>query len=657
MCGIAGIFGMSVCAAQDGTRPAIVRMTDTLHHRGPNSSGLWTDREVGIALGHRRLAIIDVSSAGHQPMVSSTERYVIVYNGEIYNFRDIRKELTLLGATFRGDSDTEVLLMAVEQWGFEGALVRLVGMFAIAIWDRQCAQLLLARDRLGKKPLYLGYCLDNVVFASELKAIACLREFDRTLDDRALALFLRNGYVPGPLSIYRSVIKLPPGTWIVIDRDALEDRDSRSLIRRSKPYWSLGTVVQNGRRDRVSDLSMNAVDDCEMLVREAVGQRMVADVPLGAFLSGGVDSALVVAMMQAQSSRKVRTFTVGFHEGGFDESAEARSVARYLETDHTEFYCQPRDVLDFVPTLSSTYDEPFADSSQLPSMVLSSMTRSTVTVALSGDGGDESFGGYARYALTSRIGPIYRVPLALRSLAAACLSIPTVESWDRIINLFSGLIPLGITGDRILKFADMLTLPSEFAFYHSIMQHWSDETQIPYSINPEDTLNRSSDIEWSSNELFEQMMYCDTITYLPDDILVKVDRASMAFGLEVRCPLLDQRLVEFAWHLPLNAKVRGGHGKWILREILSRYLPRSLFERPKHGFSVPIESWLRGPLRPWAEELVDESRLRQAGLLRAAPIRKRWMEHLSGSRNWSASLWTVLMFQAWHERWQGTSIT
>lgn len=654
MCGIVGLLGGLASASGDLPRETIMQMTARLRHRGPDSGGHWLDEDAGIALGHRRLSIIDLSEQGHQPMLSSTGRFVTVYNGEVYNYRELREELTHHNVVFRGGSDTEVVLAAIERWGFPAALQRLVGMFALAVWDRQRRELLVARDRLGKKPLYLGYCNGTLAFASELKAIANHPQFDCDIDRRALALLMRYGYVPDPHCIYAGWMKLPPGSLLVLSAEDLETRSIDRLLGRCTRYWSLESVVQAGASKRHGAVSQAAaIEEAESLLRDAVRQRMISDVPLGAFLSGGVDSSLVVALMRASSAGAVRTFTIGFHEKEYDEAVEARLIANHLQTDHTEFYCSSEDARALIPRLAFTFDEPFADSSQLPSLLLSSLARTQVRVALSGDGGDESFGGYDRYAMTARLQPVYRVPRMIRRLLSSGLTLPSAHAWDGGAKLIGGLVPEGLSGDRIHKMAHMLVLPTAYDFYTAMMSQWTDQAGVVLGGDQETTSISGIDRFDDSNEtIWERMMYRDTIQYLPGDILVKMDRASMAYGLEVRCPLLDHRLVEFAWQLPLELKTRAGDGKWILRQILSKYVPQSLFERPKHGFRVPVGSWLRGPLRPWAEALLDPDRLEREGFFRSAPVRQRWSEHMEGARNWSASLWHVLMFQAWLEQWR-----
>jgi asparagine synthase (glutamine-hydrolysing) len=603
------------------------RMADTLRHRGPDASGVWACPPAGLAFGHTRLAVIDLSPAGHQPMGSACGRFQVVYNGEIYNHQEIRRELEAYGHRFRGHSDTEVLLAAIAQWGIEGTLPRLVGMFAFACWDDHQHCLTLVRDRLGIKPLYYGWSDGALVFASELKALRQYPGFRAEIDRDALALFLQHNYIPAPWSIYRDVFKLLPGARLVMSSAC--DRP------RPVPYWSLDEVVARGLADPYRGSVDDAVSDLDGLLRDAVRLRMIADVPLGAFLSGGIDSSLVVALMQAQSTRPVRTFTIGFDEPEYNEAPYAATVARHLGTDHTEQYVRPQEALDVIPQLPEIYDEPFGDSSQVPTFLVSQLARRHVTVSLSGDGGDELFGGYHRYLHIDRLWRVLnRVPAAVRSVAARALGVCCRAAPAKVRPKLAGRI------DRL-----GISTPGEMYFRHNI--HWPEPHRMVLGARPVETLASQPDRWPGGVPHLAQWMYVDTATYLPDDILVKVDRASMAVALEARVPLIDHRVVEFAWRLPLKWKIRGQTGKWLLRKVLARYVPPALFERPKTGFGVPIDRWLRGPLRDWAESLLDQRRLRDEGFFDPSPIRRKWADHLSGRDQWHYHLWDVLMFQAW----------
>jgi asparagine synthase (glutamine-hydrolysing) len=647
MCGLAGFLEPAGFAQAEGEERARA-MAQRLVHRGPDDEGVWSDGEAGVCLAHRRLSILDLSPSGHQPMASAGGRFVTAFNGEIYNYADLRRELESAGAApaWRGHSDTEVLLAGFEAWGVAATAARTVGMFALAVWDRHERSLSLARDRMGEKPLYYGWQGGAFLFGSELRALRAHPAFAGTVDRRALTLLLRYAYVPAPYSIHEGIAKLAPGTVLTLPHGA-----SEPVVR---PYWTLREAVEEGRRHPFAGTDVEAVGELETRLRAAVGLQMVADVPLGAFLSGGVDSSTIVALMQAQSSRPVRTFTIGFHEKAWDEAVHARAVAAHLGTDHTELYVSPQDVLDVVPGLPDFYDEPFADASQVPTILVARLARQHVTVSLSGDAGDELFGGYSRYfmarGLWDRVRPL---PAPLRSLAARGLTGVPARAWDWLGRPVAGLLPAGWRGRplgvRAHQFAELLKARSPDEIFHGIVSHWHDPVSaVVGGAEPTTVLvDRSA---WPPVADFEQrMMYLDALSYLPDDVLTKVDRAAMSTSLETRVPLLDHRIVEFAWTLPTRLKIREGRGKWILRQVLDRYVPRELIERPKVGFGVPLASWLRIDLRDWAEELLDESRLRREGYLHPGPVRRKWREHLGGGQNWHHALWNVLMFQAWLE--------
>lgn len=630
------------------------RMADTLTHRGPDDAGVWVGEGVGLALGHRRLAILDLSPAGHQPMVSASGRYVIAFNGEIYNHLVLRADLEKIGAggtAWRGHSDTETLLAAFEAWGVEETLKRAVGMFAIALWDRATRTLTLARDRMGEKPFYYGWVRGSLVFGSELKAIRAFPGFDNAIERRALVLFLRHDYIPAPWSIYEGIWKLPPGCYVQFAGGVLPTGGRGDI----KAYWSLREVAEAGLREPFMGTEDEAVDELDRLLRQSLSGQMIADVPLGAFLSGGVDSSTVVAVMQAMSSQPVKTFTIGFHEGEYNEAEHAKAVAHHLGTDHTELYVTPAEALEVIPKLPVLYDEPFADSSQIPTHLVSMLAKRHVTVALSGDAGDELFGGYNRYFWAMRLWRrLSRVPLPLRRLAAAGVRAVSPAAWNNLFGLAAPLLPqrlrFALPGDKLHKAAGLFAARRPEEIYLRLVSHWEYPTDVVLGVEREPPTPLTDPAAWiACPDSERRMMYLDSITYLPDDILVKVDRAAMGVSLETRVPLLDHRLVEFAWRVPLSMKLRNGEGKWLLRQVLYRYVPKELIERPKMGFGVPIEHWLRGPLKEWAEDLLSEDRLKREGFFDPAPIRTRWQEHLSGRRNWAYHLWDVLMFQAWLE--------
>lgn len=640
MCGIAGILLSR--AANPRHLAAIDAMATKLNHRGPDSGGIWLDRDGGIALGHRRLAIVDLSDAGHQPMLSADENLVMTFNGEIYNFASLRPGLEAEGHRFRSDSDTEVMLAAFESHGIEEALKQFSGMFAAGVWDRKDRVLHLVRDRMGKKPLYVALAGSALLFASELKAILAYPGFRPTVDTRALAMMLRQGWMPDNHCIWNGVFKLPPGTMLSVRPEDLEKASIESLRARVRCWWSLAAIAETGQRYPLllDESELDAELDC--LLRSAVRQRMVADVPLGAFLSGGIDSSTVVALMQAQSSRPIRTFTVGFREAPYDEAAHASKVARHFGTDHTEFRLTPAEVCAVIPDLPQIWDEPFADESQIPTLLLSRLARQHVTVALSGDGGDECFGGYARHFMLAQLAALFRLPSSLRRLAASALLNLSPRAWQEMFRILKLPAELrsALNGVNLQKFARVLEAADEQERYDQLTTFGSRPVALdPGAADPADVPPLPDAVG--------RLIYRDMAGYLTGDILVKLDRATMATSLEARCPFLDDRVVEFAWRLPTAAKIRDGQGKRPLRRVLRRYLPESLFERPKQGFNVPIGEWLSGPLRGWAEELLDGASIRREGLLHSGRIQACWQQHLSGRRDRSGELWAILMVQAW----------
>ncbi|MGB8276176.1 MAG: asparagine synthase (glutamine-hydrolyzing) [Alphaproteobacteria bacterium] len=638
MCGIAGFLDHSRATSPSELRALAGRMADRLVHRGPDEGDCWIDAEAGLAIGHRRLSIIDLSAGGHQPMVSRDGRFVIAYNGEVYNFADIRAELESKGRRFRSSCDTEVLLEACAEWGVREAVGKAIGMFAFALWDRTERTLTLARDRLGIKPLYWGEVGDLFLFGSELKALTAHPGWRPEIDPNALAAFFRFAYVPSPHSIYKRIFKLPPGHIVT-----LRPKEVARLTR----YWDLAEVAARGRAAPLDLDETEAANEIQALLRDAVKRRMIADVPLGVLLSGGIDSTTVAALMQSQSAKPVKSFTIGFETRGYDEANDARAVARYLGTEHTEFYLKPSDALEAIPELPRIYDEPFADSSQIPTLLVSRIARRSVTVALSGDGGDETFLGYNRYrsadSLWRRAGLL---PLPLRRAVSSAVRAIGPAAWQAAFDLVPERLRPRHAGFRLHKAADALAAVDADALYLALVSQWQDPAQlVPGAAEPV-TAASSPEIAARFPDLVERMQYRDTVTYLPDDILAKVDRASMATSLEVRVPLLDHRLAEFVWRLPIAVR-RGSRPKVLLRRVLERYVPRALTDRPKAGFAVPIGQWLRGELRGWAEDLLDPAKLAADGLIEPVPVRRAFEQHLSGRRDNEHLLWCVLMFQAW----------
>ena len=648
MCGIAGFVDRSLGGEQ--ARVVLAAMARAIRHRGPDGEGLWFDAQLGTGLAHRRLSILDLSEAGAQPMTSASGRFVITFNGEIYNHGDLRRELLSHDPqlSFRGHSDTEVFLAACEAWGVERALARANGMFAMGLVDRETRQLHLMRDRLGEKPLYFGNVGGGkagarLLFGSELKALRAHPAWQGALDFDALAAYFRYGHVPAPHSIHAGIGQLLPGEWVTVDLSAGEE-----LRIERRPYWSAAEVVRHGVAHPLRIGDAGALRELEELLDDAVRLRMEADVPLGAFLSGGVDSSLVVALMQRRSGARVRTFSIGFADEKFDEAPAARAVAKHLGTDHTELYVSPQQSLDVIPQLARIYDEPFADSSQIPTFLVSQLARQHVTVSLSGDGGDELFGGYGRYEQALNIWRgVDAVPAwARRAIQSAIVAVP-VPALNALGSWLPRRFTEGRAGDRAHKGAARLSMRSFDELYRSLMSSWQEpelalHREVRRQLGPEERLNITG-----IGAAYERMMASDLVRYLPNDVLAKVDRASMAVSLEGRMPLLDPRVVEFAWRLPLSLKRRDGTGKWLLRELLYRLVPRPLVDRPKRGFGVPIGSWLKHELREWATDLLSSEALMRDGLLDTQRITRMLHEHVTGQRSWTNQLWTALMFQAW----------
>ena len=620
-------------------------MIQTLRHRGPDDEGIWVDQDSGIALGLRRLAVVDLSCEGHQPMFSASGRYVVVFNGEIYNFAELRSQLP---GPFRGSSDTEVMLAAFERWGIEDSLRRFNGMFAFALWDRQERCLYLGRDRLGEKPLFYGWLGKVFVFGSELKALRAHPAFAASIDRDVLALFFRHNYVPAPYAIYQGIFKLPPGTLLRLQ--ACDWQSTPAPV----AYWSARAAAEQGIQNLFSGSEQEAVEQLDSLLGDSVRLRMIADVPVGAFLSGGIDSSTIVALMQAQAMGRVKTFSIGSHDRAYNEADHAAEVARHLGTEHTELYVTAEEAMSVIPRMPFLYDEPFADSSQIPTYLVSQLARHTVTVSLSGDGGDELFGGYTRYLWGQRIwNTVGGIPGFLKQAGSSAITAASPRTWDRMFSAARPLLPRALRqslpGDKLHKLAAIMKTDDPETMYMGLVSLRSDGLALVPGARPLPTVLTRRE-EWLADpDLIQKMMYLDTVTYLPDDILVKLDRASMGVSLEARTPFLDHRVLEFAWSLPLEWKVRSGQGKWLLRQVLDKYVSKAFIDRPKIGFAVPVHAWLRGPLRDWAETLIEPSRLAQEGYLDPAMVRQKWRQHLSGQHNLGEGMWGILMFQSWLE--------
>jgi asparagine synthase (glutamine-hydrolysing) len=643
MCGIAGFIADPAHRTSFDQLKSVADAMDTsLAHRGPDDHGVWIDVEAGVALVHRRLSIVDLSPAGHQPMHSADGRFVISYNGEVYSHLPIRAEIEATGHQFRGHSDTEVMLESFARYGIRATTERLIGMFAIAVWDRRERTLTLIRDRLGIKPIYWAKIGGLFMFGSELKALRQHPGWTPRIKREAIASFMRHNYVPAPHTIYQDVYKLEPGTILTLTAGREPQLDK---------FWDARQVAVDGIRNPLDGDDATLIDCLEALLVDAVGKRMMADVPLGAFLSGGIDSSTVAALMKAANAGPVKTFSIGFEQAEFNEAPHAAAIARHLGTDHTELTVTSREALAVVPKLAEMFDEPFADSSQIPTHLVSAMTRKHVTVALSGDGGDELFSGYNRYQLTQRSWRVLSlVPELAREVFAAGLTSLSPVRWNAVFGTLPRTLHRPQPGDKIHKLASVLRLNDADELYRRLVSHW-EPSQITPGISESRGMLWDKSVRTDFPDLLDRMQFLDLATYLPDDILTKVDRASMAVALEARVPLLDHRVVELAWRLPHSVKIRGGVSKWLLRQVLYRHVPKALVERPKMGFGVPLGEWLRGPLREWAENLLSEKRLGESDFFDVAVIRRHWTEHLSGQRNWQYLVWDVLMFEAWRERW------
>ena len=663
MCGIAGFIDYKRRWGRRELEKIVGDMASTVRHRGPDDSGTWVDETAGIAFGHRRLSIIDLSPEGHQPMVSESGRYVIIYNGEVYNFPTLKKILMRMGYLFRGGSDTEVVLASFEHWGVDKAVEMLEGMFAFALLDRSDKRLHLVRDRIGIKPLFYGWMDGQFIFGSELKIFRSSPCWDGKIDRDVLQLYMQHSYIPAPHTIYKGIYKLFPGCVLSLDVGGGGSRpndfspfpvhdEADICMLQPRPYWSIRKVAEEARINPFKGDEEEGVNQLQKILTRAVSDRMIADVPLGAFLSGGIDSAVVVALMQSASTNPVKTFTVGFLDSRYNEAEYARTVADYLGTDHTEVFVSHKEAIDVIPRLPMLYDEPFGDSSQIPTFMICQLAREEVKVGLSGDGGDENFAGYNQYFIATSIWNKTRwlSPL-MKSLIAKGMAGISLKGWETFLSYTNRLVGSELrkrlSGDAIHKAVDMVMARTPDVLFKTLTSHWKQGEGLVIGGNylPKEEPGLFQAIR--SSDFARRMMYADMVSYLPDDILVKVDRASMGVGLEARVPILDHRVVEFVARLPLNMLIRGNTRKYLLRRLLYKYVPMNLIDRPKKGFSLPLGEWLRSPLRDWAESLLDGSRLGREGYLNPATVKKKWKEHISGGRDWKNHLWNVLMFEAW----------
>ncbi|MEM7651013.1 MAG: asparagine synthase (glutamine-hydrolyzing) [Pseudomonadota bacterium] len=633
MCGITGFFALTAGRSRSEMHVIGQNMAKSIAHRGPDSHDLWQDPDLPLVLVHRRLSILDLSEDGAQPMMSASERYVLIYNGEIYNYLEIQKELEKSDITFRGRSDTEVILGAIEKWGLNRTLQKLNGMFAFALWDRKEKLLHFARDRLGKKPLYIGWAKNTLIFGSELKALRVHPDFNAELDPAAVQEFIALGYIEAPRCIYKNIVQLPPANRLSIALTEL--RPAENISQDMKPYWDAASILEDAKAAPNTQSNTDIIDEFESLLSQCVQDRMISDVPLGAFLSGGIDSSCVVALMQAAHSNAIKTYSIGFEDAGFNESPHARAIAEHLGTDHHEHICTAQDALDVIPLLPDMYDEPFADISAIPTYLVSKFARGDVTVAISGDGGDEMLGGYSRHVQGPKLwSKMQRMPRIMRSGLSAAIQHLPVGGLNALNQKHAQF------GTKLHKAASVLSLDTQEEVYLRLLSKW-----------PEISLEKDLSLPRADLSFAEKMMYWDTVGYLPNDILTKVDRASMAVSLEARAPLLDKRIYEYVWRLPEHLKIQNSEGKWLLRQVLKRHVPEKLFTRPKQGFSIPVASWLLGPLKEWAEDLLDDSALNASGLLDQHMIKKSWQAHSQGHGNYADGLWNVLMLQAWYKRW------
>lgn len=639
MCGLTGFYSVKGERSRTELRVIGKNMAECITHRGPDSHGLWQDPDAPLLLAHRRLSIIDLSDEGAQPMASSSERYHIIYNGEIYNYLDLKADLEAKKITFRGHSDTEILLAAIETWGLNQTLQKIRGMFAIVLWDRKTRELHFARDHLGKKPLYIGWAGNDLSFASELKSLKAHPDFKAQLNKSALGGFIDTGYVQAPYSIYEGVWSLPPGHRLSLKLDTL--KPAHNIAADMKAFWNPVELAKNSSQNRRDKKDTEIVAEFEDLLTLCVSDRLISDVPLGAFLSGGIDSSTIVALMQKTLSQPVKTYSIGFDETGFDEAGYAAKIANHLGTDHHEMYVSSDDALNTIPLLPDMYDEPFSDISAIPTYLVSKFARQDVTVALSGDGGDELLGGYSRHIEGPKIwNKMKLMPRVMRSGLSSVIQRVPVNHLDSLNRKHPQF------GSKVHKAASILNLDTQEDIYRRLTCRWQTQP-----ILGQGEARSLGNLDGTNLSFAEKMMLWDTLTYLPGDILTKVDRASMAVSLEARAPLLDKRLFEYVWSLPENVKIRGGKGKWLLRQVLTRHVPENLFERPKQGFNIPVGEWLRGPLKDWAEDLLDEKFLKDQNLLDVEHIRSTWQGHLDGQGNHAGGLWNILMFQAWYKRW------
>ena len=646
MCGITGFYSK----VSNNFNNIILKMNSAITHRGPDSNNIWQDKNSGIFFGHKRLSILDLSTAGNQPMVSSSGRYIVTYNGEIYNHLEIRNELNKinLNIKWKSSSDTETLLMAIEIWGFEKTLKNIVGMFAFGLWDKKYRSLKLVRDRIGEKPLYFGWQgigeKKVFLFGSELKSLKEHPEFSREINRDAIALQLRHNYIPDPYSIYKDIYKLLPGHYLELTENDLK----KNFLPSPKSYWSVTNCAINGNNNQLTQSIDSIQNDLERRLILSVKQTMISDAPLGAFLSGGIDSSTVVSLMQSQSIDPVKTFTIGFNEDDYNEAQHAKKIAKHLGTDHTELYFSSKNAMEVIPKLPIIYDEPFSDNSQIPSFLLSQLAKKDVKVALSGDGGDELFCGYNRYFSTNNWSKkLNLVPISLRKILAYSIRLISQKNWNRLFKLMPGLNNHINYGHKIYKGAKAIETKKLLDLYYILISHWQNPTEVVNNSIETNTFFSELKLELPNFNNYQKMMLLDLLTYLPNSILVKIDRASMASSLETRLPFLDHKLIEHTWKIPNSLKLRNGKGKWILRQILNKYVPKHLTDRPKKGFGIPIDVWLRGPLKDWAEDLLSEKKLSSEGYFESKIIINKWKEHLSFKNNWQYDLWNVLMFQAW----------